>query len=499
MKKAGYAFSGALRRRGGGALPGILSFLLATVALTMLVPLAVAAFYREAELAKVFAVTLLAALALTVPAAFFFRKGKVQFSAADGFLLVTLAWVLTCNHGAFPYYFSGTLPKFIDALIESTEGFSTTGTTIIADVDGMPRSLLFWRGLTHWLGGIGIVVLTVAILPLLGVGGIQLVKAETTGPGKDKLTPRITATAKTLMSLYVGLTFVQTILLKIGGMGWFDAVFHAFSTMATGGFSTRGAGISAWNSPFIEWVCIIFMILAGFNFGILWHIFCGKLREAFYNSEVRAYIFVILAAGGICAASIYHGGGGGLLSPAQSIRQGLFHSVSLLTSAGFTVSDHTLWPQLAQAVLFFILFLGGCSGSTAGGVKLVRQVILFKQVGNEIKKLLNPRGVFSIRLNNKVGRKDVVYGVAGFVFLYMALVTVTGLILCACGLDIFSSINLSLLTLGNIGLGLGTGDFGPVIFGLPAAVKGWLCFIMIAGRLELMTVFALLYRVSRRN
>jgi trk system potassium uptake protein TrkH len=495
--------SGFIGQRDWPGLLRILSFLLALVALAMLAPLALAFFYGEAPLVRVFALTMSAALALTLPWFIFYRKKKVQFSVPEGFLLVTLAWFLTCLLGAFPYYFSGTLPKFIDALFESCSGFSTTGATIIADVESMPRSLLFWRGLTHWLGGMGIVVLTVAILPLFGVDGIQLVKAESSGAGNEKLSPRITSNAKTLWLLYIGLTALQAILLKAGGMGWFDAVFHAFSTMSSGGFSTRNNSIAAWNSPWIERVCLVFMILAAFNFNLLWRLLRGKFLEVFYNSEARAYIFVILLSGLLCGASVYNAGSaadgampvvpGGVVPAAsltveQSVRQALFQSVSLLSTTGFAVTDHTLWPPLAQTVLFFIMFLGGCSSSTTGGIKLVRYVVLFKQTGNEMKKLLNPRGVFAIRLNNRVGRKDVVYGVAGFVFLYMALVSVTGLILCVCGLDIFSSINLSLLTQGNIGLGLGTGDFGPLIHRLPPFVKAWLCFVMIAGRLELLTI-----------
>jgi trk system potassium uptake protein TrkH len=470
---------------------------LVLVTLTMLFPLALAAFYREPEMLRVFALTIMLVLLVTLPVLIGFRRKKGQFTVSEGFLLVCLAWGFTCLTGAFPYYFSGVLPRFIDAFFESASGFTTTGATVIADVESLPRSLMFWRGMTHWLGGMGIVVLTVAILPLLGVGGIQLIKAEITGPDKEKIAPKITAGAKILWLLYIGLTVLQTILLRIGGMDWFDAVFHSFSTIATGGFSTRSGSIAAWNSPFIEWICIVFMILAGFNFNLFLRLLRGKFREVFYNSEARAYALIIFAAAGICAFSLYRGAPGTAgISP---VRQGLFQSISLLTSTGFAVTDHTLWPSLAQASLFLIMFLGGCSSSTAGGIKLVRHVILFKQMGNEMKKLLNPKGVFSIRFNDKVGRKDVVYGVAGFVFLYLALVFVSFLILCACGLDIFSSFNLALLVQGNIGLGLGQSDFGPVIYGLPGIIKGWLCFIMIAGRLELMTVFALISWIFRRN
>ncbi|MDR3172141.1 MAG: TrkH family potassium uptake protein [Treponema sp.] len=494
--------SGLRGRRDSGGLLRILAFLLAFVTLTMLIPLAMAALYQEREMIRVFGLTIIPALLITLPALVGYRKQKAQFSVSGGFLLVCLAWVFTCLLGTFPYYLSGVLPRFIDAFFESVSGFSTTGATIIADVESMPRSLLFWRAMTHWLGGMGIVVLTVAILPLLGVTGFQLVKAETTGPESDKIAPRITTTAKILWFLYMGLTVLQAMLLMICGMDWFDAVYHAFSTIATGGFSSRNTSIAAWNSPWIDWVCIVFMILAGFNFNLLWQLLRGKYRDVLYNSEARAYALVILVGAGICAFTLYSSGNtvpGEPLSLELSIRQGLFQSVSFLSSTGFGIADHTLWPPLAQVVLFLIMFTGGCSGSTAGGIKLIRHVILFKQMGNEMKKLLNPRGVFSIRFNGKVGRRNVVYGVAGFVFLYMALVFTSVLFLCAADLDIFTSINLALQAQGNIGLGLGQSNFCAVVYGLPAAAKGWLCFIMIAGRLELWTVFALFSRIFRRR
>lgn len=415
---------------------------------------------------------------------------------SGGFLPVCLAWVFVCLLGALPYFFSGVLPCFIDAFFESVSGFTGTGATLITDVEGMPRLLLFWRGLSQWLGGMGILLLTLAILPLPGGTGFRFVNVESTGLESGKPGSKTSSTIKNLSLVYTGFTALLAVLLLIGGMDLFDAVFHAFSVISTGGFSSRNKGIAAWHSPFIEWVCIVFMILAGFNFNLLRRLFRGKYREVLRNSEARAYCLVILVSAGLCAVSLYNAGG---MPWGQSIRQSLFQSVSLLSSTGLAVTDQTLWPPLAQTILFLLMFLGGCSSSTAGGIKLVRHVILFKQMGNEMKKLLNPRGVFSIRLNGRVGRKEAVYGVAGFVFLYLALVFASFLFLCASGTDIFSSLNLALLTQGNIGRGLGQSDFGPLIYGLPAAVKGGLCFTMIAGRLELWAVFALFSRNFRRS
>jgi trk system potassium uptake protein TrkH len=472
-----------------GPIPRLLLFLLGIAALTMLAPLIVAAIRGEREMLRAFGIpmglVLLAALSAALPPLFSGKRERIRFGAGDGFLLVFLAWVLVCLLGAAPYVLSGHIPGLADAVFESVSGFTTTGATVIIDVEIMPRSLLLWRAMTHWLGGMGIVVLTVAILPLLGVGGFQLLKAESSGPNKEKITPKITATAKLLWLLYIALTALQTLLLRAGGMNWFDAVTHAFSTIATGGFSTRNDSLAAFESPFIDWVCTIFMILAGLNFTLLLRLFRGKYREILNNSEARAYGLIILVSVCLGSAFLFPRTG----SWGESLRLTAFHTASILTSTGFSASDYTLWPPLIQGILFFLMWIGGCSGSTAGGIKVIRHVVLWKQAGNEMKRLLYPRGVFSIRLDKQVGRKDVVYGVAGFVFFYIILVLAAALLVSSSGVDIFSSLTAALITLGNIGLGLGRFGPGSVFTALPDYVKWGLSFVMIAGRLELWTVF----------
>jgi trk system potassium uptake protein TrkH len=471
----------------------VLILLLGVAALTMILPLVLAALYGEDEMIRPFLIPISMVLMAALPLAVFTRKARIRFSATDGFLLVFLAWVLICLLGALPYYAAGRISRFSDAVFESVSGFTTTGATIIEDVESMPRSLLFWRAMTHWLGGMGIVVLTVALLPLLGIGGSQLLRAETPGPEKDaKVTPKITAAAKLLWLLYCVLTGVEALLLRIGGMGWFDAVTHAFSTMATGGFSTRNAGIAAYGSPWIEWVCTVFMILAGFNFTLILKALRGKFRDVRDNSEARGYVFIILLAAGLIIFSRYSRTGfiPGTLEPAA--REAFFHTASILSTTGFSAAEYGLWPPLAKAALFCLMFIGGCSGSTAGGVKVIRHVVLWKQAGNEMKRLIYPRGVFTIRLNKKVGRKDVVYGVTGFVFFYAALILGAALLVSASGPDLFSSLNAAVLALGNIGLGFGTG--GSVLRDLPGYAKWGLSFVMIAGRLELWTAFVFFSR-----
>jgi trk system potassium uptake protein TrkH len=337
----------------------------------------------------------------------------------------------------------------------------------------------------------GMVVLTVALAPLLGVGSFQLsasFQAESPGPESGKITPRLSANAKILWLMYIGLTAVEALLLFAGGMSLFDAVTHAFSTMATGGFANRNASIGAYHSPWIEWVCIVFMFLAGFNFNLIYDLLRGKGASIFRNSEAKAYFRIIAAAALVCALSLAP-----MYGAERGIRLGLFHTLSILTSTGFAAAEQNVFPPLARSCLFLLMFVGGCSSSTSGGIKVIRHVILYKQAGNEVKKLLYPRGVFSISLNKREGKKNVVYGVAGFVFLYALLALSAATALSIAGVDIFSSLNIGLLCVGNIGFGL-VEHMEALLVGLPAWVKGYLAFVMIAGRLELWTVFALFAR-----
>ncbi|MDR1587064.1 MAG: TrkH family potassium uptake protein [Treponema sp.] len=411
------------------------------------------------------------------------------------FLFVFLAWILACLLGALPYFFSGYIPDFTDAVFESVSGFTTTGATVIADIEVLPGALLFWRAVTHWLGGMGIVVLTVALFPLIGAGGFQLLKAETTGPEVDKIVPRITDTARILWLLYIILTAAQIILLMVFGMDLFDAAVHSFSTMATGGFSSRNASIAYYHSPGIEWVCVIFMLLAGCNFTLMYQALRGRLRDIFYNSEARAYGAIVLVSAIIITVSILPQSP----SPEAALRLAFFNTASILTTTGLFNADYSLWPPLAQGALFFLMFVGGCSGSTAGGIKVIRHLILWKQTGNEMKRIIYPRGVFSIQLNGKSGRKEVVYGVAGFVFLYFVTLLAAALLVSSAGADIFLSLNTALVTLGNIGLG--PGKLGPFnsFPAFPAYVKWGLCFTMILGRLELQTALVIFTGGFRRR
>jgi trk system potassium uptake protein TrkH len=472
-----------------GPVLRVLVFLLGLIALSMIFPLILALVFGEGDMLRPFGLSM-AAAALLLPAAALTGKQPVLFSTSGGFLLVFLAWIFSCLLGAVPYWLSGFFGSAADAVFESVSGFTTTGASVVTDVEALPRSLLLWRAMTHWFGGMGIVVLTVAILPLLGVGGVQLLRAESPGPENDKIVPRITGTAKILWIFYIILTLVQTLLLAAGGMGWFDAVIHSFSTMATGGFSSRGASIAAYNSPWVEWVCTVFMLLAGFNLPLLFQLFRGKGGDILRNSEARAYGGIVLVSVIIISLSIFPQSP----SPEKAFRDAAFQTASILSTTGLYTADYRIWPPLAKGALFFLMFIGGCSGSTAGGVKVIRYVILFKQTGNEMKKIIYPKGVFNIQLNGRPGKKDLVYGVAGFVFLYFIVIFAAALLVSSSGMDIFSSLNAALISLGNIGLGLGqTGPFSD-FSGFPAYIKWGLSFVMILGRLELWTVLVFFSR-----
>ncbi|MCL1814667.1 MAG: TrkH family potassium uptake protein [Treponema sp.] len=484
----------------------LLFLLVLFYALTMIFPLGLAFYNSETEMIRSFCITIAITAAVSFMALLTTRKAKISFSAREGFMLVFLAWVMACLVGALPYYISRCIPHFTDAVFESVSGFSTTGSSIINDLSNMPRSLIFWRAETHWLGGMGMVVLTVALLPFLGVGGFQLLKAEAPGPDKERITAKITETAKILWLIYIGLTAIETALLCIAGMDLFDAIIHAFSTMATGGFSSRNEGLAYWNSPAIIWIVTIFMIIAGFNFTLLFRLLQRKWKDVWYSSEGRAYIGIILISTAIAAMSLHLSGETmanaklaeieagiayekPLTSIGGSIRTALFYTTSVLTTTGFSAGGQAILTPIARGVLFFLMFVGGCSGSTAGGIKVIRHVVLFKQCRNELKKILYPRGVFSIRLNNKVGRKDVVYGVAGFIFLYFALLAACALVIASSGLSHTNSLSIALLSLGNIGLDPALLNQTAIVGGLPDYAKWTLSFIMIAGRLELWTAF----------
>lgn len=462
----------------------ILFLLLAIISMTFILPIGVAVLYQEFTVIPAFVIPGAICIAVAIVLFIAGRRKKFSLTPRDSFVIVAAAWIAASLLGAVPLLLSGAIPHFTDAVFESVSGFSTTGATILSDVESLPHSINLWRCQMHWLGGMGIVALTVALMPLLGVGGFQLIKAETTGPEKGKVTPKIATTAKILWFMYLAFTVVQTILLKIAGMSWFDALAHTFSTLGTGGFSTRNDSIAAYNSPVIEWICTVFMFLASINFSLYFFLLTGKPSEIRQNSELKAFLLIIAVATVGIVAFIFPQSS----SAEEAVRMAMFQVTSILSTTGFASQNFILWPGGAQTFLLTLMFIGGCSGSTAGGVKVVRWVILAKQMSNETKRMLHPHGVFNIRLNGRTGRKDVVFSVAAFMFLYFLLVIITAFVASLSQIDAVSSFTAALAMVGNIGPGLGA--VGPAEnFGFFAdGIKWWFCFVMIAGRLELYTM-----------
>ena len=462
----------------------IISILLAIVGVTFGIPLSVAFVYGEQCAVWPFvipmAISIVLMLLINIPT----RKIKIHMSIRQTYVIVALAWICLSLMGSIPLYFSGSYPNFTDAFFESVSGFSTTGCTVCASVSDLPRSINLWRCLTHWLGGMGVVTLTVALLPLLGVGGFQLIKAETTGPEKGKVTDRITTTAKVLWIIYAAFTALETVLLMCAGMDFVDALSHAFATLGTGGFSTRNGSIGEYNSAAIDIIITVFMFLAGINFSLFYYLIIRKFNDIVTNTELKVYLGLVIVemlAVALCILPVYHNFG-------TSLRYSAFQVVSLLTTTGFGTADYLQWPATAQSLLFLLFFIGGCSGSTGGGVKVVRWVILAKQVNNETKKMLHPHGVFSIRINNRVSEKSLVLNVTSFMILYFILVAITTFVGCLGKLDLFTAFTGALSMVGNVGPGYGA--LGPAFnYGfLPAFVKWWYSFAMLAGRLELYTM-----------
>ena len=410
-----------------------------------------------------------------------------EIGVREGFGIVTLAWLSFSVFGALPFVISGAIPGPIDAVFESMSGFTTTGATVITDLAPVPDAILFWRALTHWLGGMGIIVLSLAILPLLGVGGMQLFQAEVPGPTADKLAPRIQDTAKALWGAYVLLTAVQTVLLLFGGMNLHEALCHAFATMATGGFSTENASVGAWG-PYVHWVITLFMFLAGVNFAFHYAALFRRSPSTYLKSEeLRLFAFIVLAATGLTAG--WNAFSGQALGDA--VRDAAFTVVSIVTTTGFATADYELWPAFPLAVIVALMLIGGCAGSTGGGVKVVRVLLVLKHAGLQLQRLIHPREVRLLKFDDHVVPVEITRSVLAFVILYSSLFVAGSLAMAACGLDLLTAAGSSIACLGNIGPAVGgVGPTDNYAF-IPAAGKVVLIFLMLLGRLEVYTVLVL--------
>ncbi|MEA3476562.1 MAG: potassium transporter TrkG [Bacteroidota bacterium] len=413
---------------------------------------------------------------------------KKNIGKREGYIIVSATWIVISLFGALPFMLSGAIPSFTDAFFETISGFTTTGASILTDIETLPKGILFWRSMTQWVGGMGIIVLSVAILPALGIGGMQLYAAEMPGPTKDKLHPRITQTAKRLWGIYVLFTIVETILLMSGGMNFFDALCHTFGTVATGGFSTQNTSVAGY-SPFIQYVIIFFMILAGTNFTLHYMALHGKIRKVWQNEEFRYFIYLIVFAGLAITFTLTFTSD---LPFGTAFRKSLFQVVSIITTTGYITDNYLLWPGSMWFIIFLLMFVGGMAGSTGGGIKVVRQLLLFKSSALELKRLIHPQAIIPVRLSGKTVSQEIIYKIMAFFLIYIFIFAFGALVMTLLGLDYQSAIGASIATLGNIGPGLG--QVGPAgnYAAIPVFGKWFLSLLMLLGRLELFTVLILI-------
>lgn len=414
-----------------------------------------------------------------------------EMSVREGFLIVSLAWVLMSFLGALPFVLSGHAATITDGFFETMSGFTTTGATILRDIEALPRSLLLWRSTTHWLGGMGVIALTVALFPFLGVGGFQLFKAESPGPIKDRIVPRIRDTAVILWGVYAALTVAEFGLLLAGGMPAFDAVCVTFGTMATGGFVPRNASVAAYPSAYLHYVIIAFMFLAGVNFSLHFGLIRGRVKEFFRNPELRLYASFILAATLLVIASRLRDGE--RLSEVV-VRGSLFQVVSLITTTGFITEDYGLWKPFAQMLFVLLMVIGASSSSTGGGVKNIRVLVLVKSIGAHLRRLLHPRSVVPVKVGGRVVSDEAVANVLAFLALYLLFFIGGTLAMLVAGLDIVSAVGAAAATLGNIGPGLGSVGAVENYAHVHPIGKWVLSLLMMAGRLEIFPVVVVLQR-----
>lgn len=465
---------------------GILVFFLG---IAILPPMGVSYLYEDGCTLSLFLAVALTCLSGVVLFVFSRNHKDKHLNHRDGVAIVTLGWAMAGLVGALPYLFSGVIPVFTDACFESISGFTTTGASIITDIESLPKGILLWRSLTQWLGGMGIIVLSIAVLPFLGIGGMQLYKAEIPSPIVDKLKPRISETARLLWKIYVLFTLVQVALLFFGGMGLFDSFCHAFCTMPTGGFSTKNASIAHYNSTYFDFVIVLFMLMAGINFSLHYRLLKGDLKIFGKDPECRVFLIIVGVFILLVTFDIY-----GDLYPSlfQAFRYAAFQVSSIITTTGFVSADYEKWSHFSQLILLICMFLGAMAGSTGGGIKTVRLILMVKHWYQQIFRIIHPHAVTTVKLGGHPVNDDILGSVWGFFFLYMGLFVLAFLAMASMGLDYISAISSVAATIGNIGPGLGI--VGPVknYLEIPVAGKWVLILCMLLGRLEIYTVIVLL-------
>ena len=470
----------------------LLSHISLFIGILILIPTLIAFTHNETEAFKAFLYTelMIAVFALIILIATHTEK-NITFSIKDSYLVVTFTWIIATLFGALPFYFSGMTKNYSAAFFETMSGFTTTGATCLVDIESNPISLLFWRNMTNWLGGMGIVVLFVALLPACGVKGTALVGAESVGPTKDKLTPQIQGTAMALWGIYIALSILQTILLLLGGLNWFDATTITFGTLGAAGFVPKNASIAAYQSPYVEWICIIFMFLAGANFALYFKLLQKKILRVLKDGELKLYTQIVVIFSLLITLNLWLSGYNNF---ADSLRLAAFQVVSFITTTGFSTTNYSVWPMFSQMLLFTLMFIGGCAGSAGGGIKVIRIKTMMKMAANALTRRIHPNAVTKIRVGEDTISTDTAISIAGFIGVYIATALIGTIIISLSEKDFLTCFTGTLLCLGNIGIGIGT--IGTTLtFDQFSPPYLWIfSFLMLVGRLELFTVYSLFTR-----
>ena len=473
--------------------------LLLIEAVFMALALGVSLWYGEAD-SGVFLLSTIITLLAGMIGLLVGRHAESRMGEREGYVIVAMVWVVFSAFGLMPYYLSGQVPSLTDAWFESMSGFTTTGATIIPDLEVITHGLLFWRSLTQWIGGMGIIVLSIAILPIFGLNGMQLYAAEVTGLTYEKLSPRIADTAKMMWSIYLLLTITEVLALWLCGMNVFDAVCHSFSTIATGGFSTHNNSLEYYDSAAIHYTVTLFMFISGINFVLLIYLLRGKARNLLQDEEVRWYsVAVALFAVALTVGLYIARPGWSGVEMERAFRDSLFTVISSMTSTGYTISDYMYWPVVAWVMIFFLMLTGACAGSTAGGIKWVRLAIIMKNGVAEFQRRIHPNAIIPVKLNEKAVPQQTINNIMAFLIFYVFIIAITVVIFCATGVNFDESIGAAVSAIGNVGISIG--QFGPAgtYAEFPTIAKWVMSCVMLIGRLEIFTVLLLFTRVLWRK
>ena len=465
----------------------VLGFLIFVEGVAMLLALAVSLIYGEYD-STAFLISSGICLVTGGIIAWLTNGASRDIGKREGYIIVALVWIVFSFFGSLPYIISGSIPNFTNAFFETISGFTTTGSSILSNIESLPHGILFWRSISQWLGGMGIIVLSLAILPVFGIGGMQLYVAEVPGPSPDKISPRIRQTAKTLWIIYLGFTVTEVLLLWVGGMSFFDSVCHSFTTMATGGFSTKQASIAYWSSPFIQYVIVIFMFFAGTNFTLSYLALKGNFKSVFKDEEFKYYgIFILLFTAIIFAGLLITS----QLGVEQAFRDSLFQVVSIITTTGFATTDYLLWTPFLTILIFTLFFFGGSAGSTGGGIKIMRIVLLLKNSYYELRRMIHPHAIIPVKFNKHSVDSKIITNVLAFFMLYIIIFGLSTIVFTLIEPDMASAMGAVATSLGNIGPGLG--NVGPAenFLHVSPIGKWFLSFLMLLGRLELFTILVI--------